>query len=132
MTMKAMFSMTRSEKRVLIVGINPSGSDPTRVSQSIKRLCKWTESLGLTFFSFVNCISRPGPYRESDVDYEMLQECVKGYKKVIALGNFPSMALSKIKVEHFMLPHPSGLNRKLNDKSYETKILEECREYIEA
>jgi hypothetical protein len=124
--------MTPNEKRVLIVGINPSGSDPTRVSQSIKRLCKWTEEMGLTFFSFVNCISRPGPYRESDVDYDLLKECTKGYTKVIALGNFPSMALSKIDVEHFMLPHPSGLNRKLNDKSYEIKILEECRGYIEA
>lgn len=131
MTMMEEFSTT-PDKRVLIVGINPSSADPSKTSQSIKKLCRWTEQLGLTYFSFVNCIPRPGPYKESDVDYDMLRECSVGYEKVIALGKFPSSALKKIKVEHFELPHPSGLNRKLNDKSYETEILEKCRDYIEA
>ena len=45
------------------------------------------------------------------------------------LSRKDSLKLSKIGVEHFKLPHPSGLNRKLNDKKYVNKVLKECYEY---
>lgn len=35
---------------------------------------------------------------------------------IIALGNKASERLHKLNIPHFKLPHPSGLNRKLNDK----------------
>jgi len=60
----------------------------------------------------------------------MMRKCVEGHEKVIAFGNFPSNVLNKINVSHFMLPHPSGLNRKLNDKTYELEQLAKCKEYI--
>lgn len=126
--------MPRTElaTRVLIVGINPSSADASRVSISIKRLCRWAQEMGLDYFSFVNCIPQPGKYTAKDVDYELLRECSRGYVKVIALGGFPSSALKKLGIEHFTLPHPSGLNRKLNDREYEKQILEKCSEYIYA
>ena len=52
------------------------------------------------------------------------------YTKVLALGNFPSSALDKINVSHYKLPHPSGLNRKLNDKHYELSMLKDLRNYL--
>ena len=102
------------DRKILIVGINPSSAKADKLCQSI------------------NCIGRPGPYTHRDVEYEFLQECSEGYDKVLALGGFPSKALNKIGVEHFTLPHPSGLNRKLNDKEYERQILEKCSEYLKA
>ena len=119
-------------RRVLVVGINPSSARTDKICQSIKRLVGWADALGLQHYSFVNCIGHPGPYSHRDVEYEFLQECAKGYDKVLALGGFPSKALNRIGVEHFMLPHPSGLNRKLNDKQYEQDILEKCGEYLRA
>ena len=117
---------------MLIVGINPSSSKSISPCITLKRLYGWADALSIQFFSFVNCIGRPGPYSHRDVDYELLLACVEGYDKVIALGGFPSRALDKIGVDHFMLPHPSGLNRKLNDKEYEKRILEECDAYIKS
>jgi hypothetical protein len=56
--------------------------------------------------------------------------CSEGYDKVVALGNFPSRALDMISISHFKLPHPSGLNRLLNNKQYELGELDACAKYI--
>jgi hypothetical protein len=50
---------------------------------------------------------------------------------VIALGINAAKALDKINVPKFSMPHPSGLNRKLNNKKYLDKCLTDCRVYIE-
>jgi hypothetical protein len=115
---------------VLIVGINPSSSKKADPTITLKRLYQWTDSLGLQFFSFVNCINKPGAYSFKDVDFDFLSTCAQGYDKVISLGNFPSRALNKLGIEHFVMPHPSGLNRKLNDKHYELSMLEHLKEYL--
>lgn len=47
---------------------------------------------------------------------------------VIALGNKASTALKN--VAHFKLPHPSGLNRQINNKEYIKKQLNDCKKYI--
>ncbi|CAB5221458.1 hypothetical protein UFOVP247_170 [uncultured Caudovirales phage] len=115
---------------MLIVGINPSSSKSVKPCITLKRLYRWADTLSIQFFSFVNCIGRPGAYTHKDVDYELLLTCVNGYDKVIALGGFPSKTLNRLGVEHFVLPHPSGLNRKLNDLEYEKRVLEECSDYL--
>jgi len=33
---------------------------------------------------------------------------------------------------NFEMPHPSSLNRKLNDKRYENNMLRLCKEYIDS
>ena len=115
--------------RVLVVGINPSTAKKGW-STTWSRLPRWADHIGLEIFSFTNCIHSQGKYSLKSVDYDALRECCRGYKKVIALGNFPSEALRRIGVDHFALPHPSGLNRKLNDKQYEREQLNLCRDYI--
>lgn len=117
--------------RVLIVGINPSAAKLGH-NTTWRRLPRWADALGIDKFSFTNCISNPGPYKFSDVDLNMMKKCTEGHDKVVALGNFASNVLKKINVDHFTLPHPSGLNRKLNDREYELKVLSECHEYIKA
>ena len=49
---------------------------------------------------------------------------------VVALGNKASDHLKRLGVEHFKLPHPSGLCRKNNDKKYVDQVLKECQSYI--
>lgn len=52
-----------------------------------------------------------------------------GYR-VVALGNKASERLTKMNIEHFKLPHPSGRNRKLNDKKFIDLELEKCKNYL--
>ena len=118
--------------KTIIIGINPSNFHGyhQRKDNTLDKLAKWLDFLELDMVSFTNCIAIPGDYKYKDVDYDLLLTCVSGYDKVIALGGFASGALKKINIDHFKLPHPSPRNRKLNDKSYELKVLEECRGYI--
>ena len=125
-----MSSVSQKRGKVLIVGINPSSSTKVKPCITLKRLYGWADYLGLKHFSFVNCIGHPGSYSFKDVEFDMLSECAVGYDRVLALGGFPSKALKKLGVEHFTLPHPSGLNRKLNDREYELSVLKECSDYV--
>lgn len=88
------------------------------------------DDIGIRHWAFVNCIPNPGPYTFSDVDFNHLYRCVAGHDKVVCLGSFPSKALQKLDINHHTLPHPSGLNRNLNDKDYERLQVKLCKEYI--
>jgi hypothetical protein len=46
----------------------------------------------------------------------------------VALGESASAWLGSIK--HFKLPHPSSLNRKLNDKQEISRLLYRCKKFI--
>jgi hypothetical protein len=120
------------KNNVIIVGINPSSGKPNKTSATIKRLNSWVNTLGIDYYSFTNVIHQPGPYKDSLVDKESLLCYIKGYKKVIALGPFVSKTLNSISVEHYTLPHPSPLNRQLNDKEYEVMKLKECKKFMES
>lgn len=117
--------------RVLLVGINPS-SKPFRKGCSLDKMNVWMESLGFYHYSFSNVIPYEGEYKIKNVDTNFVQSFSKGYDKVIALGGFASRALSMSGIQHYTLPHPSPLNRKLNDKEYEKQVIEECREWLKA
>ena len=55
---------------------------------------------------------------------------VNEHDAIIALGNEASTALTKAHVPHLKIPHPSGLNRVLNDKKTVDKFLKHCKDYI--
>lgn len=115
---------------ILVVGINPSSGKPNKTSATIKKLHRWMDTLGYKHFSFTNVIPNPGPYKLNMIDIEEIRNSAQGYDKVIALGPFVSKALQKAYIPHHTLPHPSPLNRQLNDTNYETKRLQECKEYL--
>lgn len=50
--------------------------------------------------------------------------------KVVALGKTAEKALTLLGVQYFAMPHPSGLNRKLNDKAYVGEKLKALIEFI--
>lgn len=51
--------------------------------------------------------------------------------KIVAMGNVASCALDEIGVKYFKIPHPSPLNRFLNNTVQVEAVLEECKKYIE-
>lgn len=76
----------------------------------------------------MNIIQEPGPVNK-DSKIVSLNE-VRCYNIIIGLGNHVSSVLEKEGIEHFKIPHPSPLNRKLNDRNYEKQVLEHCKEYL--
>lgn len=113
--------------KVLFVGDKPSAcnTDPNVAfegTRSMNILLVWVSFLGLA----------PGEYKmvnRTSPDFKrmvwLFSDC-----SIIALGEEASKALSAMEEPHFKLPHPSGLNRKLNDHSYVKAILRECKYYI--
>ena len=118
--------------RLLIVGINPSQAITIRKNSALDRLNSWVDYLGLKHFSFFNVIPNTGEYHQKMVDITMLIEYSSGYNHVIALGGFVSKALQRANINHYTMPHPSPLNRHLNDKDYEMQCLIECKQYLES
>ena len=91
--------------------------------------------------TFIDCTFGQGGYTREilknkynkvigiDRDYESLK-VTSNYDKVIALGNVASNSLKKLNIDHFKMPHPSGLNRQLNDKEFEKTKIKECYNYL--
>jgi len=52
------------------------------------------------------------------------------HDQIVALGKEASIALNKAIIPHLRIPHPSGLNRKLNDPQFVNKFLKECKHYV--
>ena len=119
-------------KNIMIVGINPSSGKPNKTSATIKRLNSWADTLGIDYYSFTNVIHQTGAYKQSLVDKETLLCYIKDYKKVIALGPLVSKTLNRLGIDHYTMPHPSPLNRQLNDREYEVMKLEECKKFMES
>ena len=51
--------------------------------------------------------------------------------KVVALGKTAEKALTLLRIPHIAMPHPSGLNRKLNDKAYVQEKIDALIKYIQ-
>jgi uracil-DNA glycosylase len=117
---------------ILFVGDKPSpkmkpGAKPFEGAACEARLKAWIKELGLTLNNYERnscCIINQIDLARS----ELLVTVCKPY--IVALGNNASKALGKI--PHFKLPHPSGRNRQINDKSYIEARLAECKKYIES
>ena len=120
--------------RVLIVGMNPSNTPENKKvckNSTFDRLNKWMTHLGIEHYSFINAVDkRADQLYQGDVDQIQLQLAASSYKFVIALGGFAGEALKRARVKHYKLPHPSPLNRVLNDKQYEKDVLRDCGAWI--
>lgn len=52
--------------------------------------------------------------------------------KIVALGKTAEKALTLLGLDFYAMPHPSGLNRKLNDKNYVEEKINGLKEYLTA
>lgn len=53
-----------------------------------------------------------------------------GECKIIALGKTAQKALDMLGMEHYSMPHPSGLNRQLNDKNFVAEKINGLKDYL--
>ena len=113
---------------LLIVGQNPSSAKKAKKNDSLDRLLDWCTAWKLDEWDFMNCSDEPGD--KYIIDFDRLKDAGQQFDKIIALGNVASNALKKVGVDHFKMPHPSPLNRQLNDKQFEKTMIEECYNYI--
>ena len=111
--------------KILIVGHSPSKKN-IRNSPTMKRLHKWLDECGVRTYAFTNL--SPVPCKK------LLKEniCLDGldHNKIVTLGGEVSKLMDKAGIQHYAAPHPSPLNRNLNDISFEKKIIKELSVYI--
>ena len=128
--------------KVLFVGICPSDKSPDNSSfhentKSGKVLRAWIESIDIDLnkIDYYNII----PYKTTQtlsrkhlnlplITQDIVE--VMAPKKVVALGKFVSVTLEHLGIEHLAFDHPSGMNRKLNNKQYLEDRLKELKEYL--
>lgn len=119
-------------RNVTIVGMNPSKSRAVYSGSALSRLRSWTDKLELRHFTFINLSSDPDWDRKfNSMDKEFVCTNLKNCDIIIVLGTMVSAYLKRLGYkEHFVLPHPSPLNRQINDSNFIDMKLSECRRYI--
>jgi uracil-DNA glycosylase len=129
----------RQVRRVIFVGSNPAinanTTQPFQSSRSGLILRAWVAQMGLRFedCGLANTSDTPTPHnrplsrRELVEGIPALREKVQGYDIVVALGTTADAALTLAGIAHETLPHPSGLNRKCNNKGWLAGELERVR-----
>jgi uracil-DNA glycosylase len=107
--------------KVLIIGQQPvtPTSKAFENAKCKKKLLKWLESMGVTEYELAN---------QSDLD---IYEKITNFDgKIITLGKIAEKRIKSMDVYAWPLPHPSGLNRKLNDKDYEDHVILDCARWL--
>lgn len=122
---------------VIFIGDKPSRKNlnpniPFVGTQSYKKLLEWIWYLDVDINS-VKVTNSDNWDRDS-----LLGSYMFGHKIVILGNNAEKKILQKLSqltslnqpIDYFKLPHPSGLNRKLNDKKWLQKELNKCKKYL--
>ena len=95
-------------------------------TKSHRRINEWLEEI-LEEEADVILINRIDPAFSQHLIYATLNNY-----RIIALGEEAATALMQHGVvNYFKLPHPSGRNRKLNDKKFVSDILQKCKNWLE-
>ncbi len=113
---------------VVFVGNRPSklNKDPNVAfvgAKCYKRLLKWIDFLETENHKLINS-------HNTDCVLAIQYLNIFPHIKFVALGKAASVRLTRLDVKHYKLDHPSGLNRKLNDKHYELDMLKKCKEWL--
>ncbi len=117
-------------KNIIVIGLNPTKLAVPRKGGAVKRFHEWMDYLALDKVAFTNL--SPDPYWDNKtVDLAFLNESIHHHDKVIAWGPVVSKYLTRMNIEHFTLPHPSPLNRQVNDHIFIRQKLDECKKYLD-
>lgn len=109
---------------------NVSQNIPLVGTNSYKTFVNWLADMHID-------ITRVRIFNQSDRPFSkkqirLLNEKINtGELKIIALGQKAMTYLNSLDIpEFFVLPHPSGLNRKLNDKQALKETLDSCQSFV--
>jgi uracil-DNA glycosylase len=120
--------------RVVFVGDRPSSRNrylylPFVGTPSFKTLCKWIKALEVDSYNLSNSYNnadRRRLYKWAHMNISSMPY----FTHFIALGNNAHKVLEELGIPHFKLPHPSGRNRQLNNKSFVDNKLLECKAWL--
>jgi restriction endonuclease S subunit len=111
----------------IFVGLNPG-----KTGSALHRFHNWCDIMGIQHYSFMNLSGDPNwDFKYTTLDKDFICTILKDCCKIVCWGDKVSSYLTRLGFEdHFVLPHPSGLNRKINDIDYVNSRLEECKQYV--
>lgn len=131
--------------RVVLVGSNPSQKSPDNTpfhpsTKSRQFVDKWFEDIPKITVMYRNLVDEKTKnnkqLRKSDIDIEDInykfETFIKQNSKIIACGKVAAMGLTMAGIEHFEMPHPSGLCRFWNDKEAGEAKVKEMLEWIKS
>lgn len=114
----------------IFVGDEPSKLNTNQAKAFVgaecnKRLDEWISYLGLNEKQTLKINSK------DTVDLGLIKYAASDKNNnVVALGNLAAKRLKMADIRFYRIDHPSGLNSKVNDKAYEKKMLDECKEWL--
>lgn len=135
---------------VIFVGSNPSQSAYSYAAfcdstNSGRTLSNWIWKLELSMeIEYYNLANKPTPKNrplraaeikaaipalENHIEWIHYQHKYKTIK-LVGVGKTAQKALTLLGVPHFQMPHPSGLNRQLNDTEFIEGKIKGLREYL--
>ena len=115
--------------KVIVIGHSPNPNKTTETSPTLGKVRKWMTNAGVDDYDFVNLVDEFVPnltLKKVTLNTDRLRK----YERIITLGTLADTYLTRNKVDHLKAPHPSGLNRQFNDKSFEPKVMNEIKEYL--
>ena len=125
-----------SSKDVIVIGMSPSPRKLNKKPYSnstLVRLSRWMKDVNQPEWSFHNVIPNVvGSSSMQDVDVSALLKAVNGKKTIIALGTFVERVCKKHNIDSFKIDHPSPRNRNFNDPTYESKMLNSLKTFLQS
>ena len=138
------YSQRYSVNKVLLVGSNPSNKSPDnsafhRDTKSRKFVDKWFEGEGWNIaydnlVSFKTNNNKQLSVAQINENLDWIKYNMEKYKNlgynVVACGKVAAKGLTMAGVEHFEMPHPSGLCRFWNDKEAGEAKVKEMKQWV--
>ena len=126
---------------IVFVGSNPSMASGSAMpfavdTKSYKILWSWINAaISIPAVCYHNVSDKPTP-NNRPLKISEIKECIPGlqiamhdHSRIVALGKTAHKALTMAGIPHLELPHPSGLNRKLNCPFYVNEQISKLRDY---
>ncbi len=128
--------------KVLLIGCNPSVKSPDNTpfhasTRSRIIIDRWFQGIDADI-SFMNLTDekRSGNRAFTRKELISLEDPVflrlKSFQnhRIITLGKAPETVIKALGIDFFAMPHPSGLNRLLNDPAYIEEKIKKLRGYL--
>jgi uracil-DNA glycosylase len=128
---------------ILFIGSNPSvkaGSTEAFTEDTVsgRILRSWIQGVDgiILFDNIVSQITENNRPLNSDeralARASLLERIIRiNPDRLVALGKAAQGELEKLNLKHFQAPHPSGRNRKLNDRAYVQAMVESLKRYCQ-
>ena len=141
--------MNRKANSVLVMGQNPARSSVTGTpflsTKSGNKLCHWLSKAGVNFYVLRNVSDKKTEKNRALKRSEIVsiatslefRDKIASFDKALAVGRQAQTALNIARnwhhlyhIEILYVPHPSGLNRVLNEPSKEREVVNSIRTFI--